>query len=52
MRNKVLKGLNVGFLYAILDSTWLSSVHVVPKKGGFTVIRNEKDGLIPTRIVT
>ena len=25
---------------------------MVPKKGGFTVIRNEKDELIPTRTVT
>ena len=29
-----------------------SPVHVVPKKGGFTVIRNEKNELIPTIIVT
>ena len=26
-------------------------MHVVPKKGGFTVIRNEKNELIPTRTV-
>ena len=25
---------------------------MVPKKGGFTVIKNEKNELIPTRIVT
>ena len=25
---------------------------MVPKKGGFTIIRNEKNELIPTRIVT
>ena len=25
---------------------------MVPKKGGFTVIRNEKNELIPTRTVT
>ena len=35
---EVLKWLNVGFIYAILDSPWVSPVHVVPKKGGFTVI--------------
>ena len=35
-----------------LDSSWVSPVHVVPKKGGFTVIRNEKNELIPTRTVT
>ena len=45
VRKEVLKWLNAGFIYAI-------SVHVVPKKGGFTVIRNEKNELIPTRTVT
>ena len=51
-RNEVLKWLNAGFIYAILDSPWVSPVHVVPKNGGFTVIRNEKNELIPIRIVT
>ena len=27
-------------------------MHVVPKKGGMTLVRNEKDELIPTTIVT
>ena len=49
---EVLKWLNAGFIYAISDSSWVSPVHVVPKKGGFTVIRNEKNELIPTRTVT
>ena len=43
--------LNAGFIYAISDSPWVSPVHVVPKKGGFIVIRNEKNEFIPTRIV-
>ena len=42
VRKEVLKWLNAGFIYAISDSSWVSPVHVVPKKGGFTVIRNEK----------
>ena len=52
VRKEVLKWLNVGFIYAISDSSWVSPVHVVPKKGGFTVIRNEKNELIPIRTVT
>ena len=40
------------FIYAISDSSWVSPVHVVPKKGGFTVIRNEKNELIPIRNLT
>ena len=52
VRKEVLKWLNAGFIYAISDSPWVNPVHVVPKKGGFTVIRNEKNELIPTRTVT
>ena len=52
VRKEVLKWLNTGFIYAISYSPWVSPVHVVPKKGGFTVIRNEKNELIPTRTVT
>ena len=48
VRKEVLKWLNA----AISDSSWMSPVHVVPKKGGFTVIINEKNELIPTRTVT
>ena len=52
VRKEVLKWLNAGFIYVISDSSWVSPVHVVPKKGGFTMIRNEKNELIPTRTVT
>nr|GEV46966.1 reverse transcriptase domain-containing protein [Tanacetum cinerariifolium] len=36
----------------IFDSPWVSPVHCVPKKGGMTVIENEDNELIPTRLVT
>ena len=52
VRKEVLKWLNAGFIYAIPDSSWVSPVHVVTKKGGVTVIRNEKNELIPTRTMT
>ena len=52
VRKEVLKLLNVGFIYAISDIPWVSPVHVVPKKGGFIVIRNERNELILTRTVT
>ena len=52
VRKEVLKWLNAGFIYVISYSPWVSPVHVVPEKGGFTVIRNEKNELIPTRTVT
>ena len=52
VRKEVLKWLNTGFIYAISYNPWVSPVHVVPKKGGFTMIRNERNELIPTRTVT
>ena len=52
VRKEVLKRLNAGFIYAISNSPWVSLVHVVPKKGGFIMIRNQKNELIPIRTVT
>ena len=52
VRKEVLKWLNAGFIYAISNSPWVSPVHVLPKNGGFTVIRNEKNELIPIGTVT
>ena len=51
VRKEVLKWINAGFIYAISDSPSVSPVHMVPKKGGFIVIRNERNELIPTRTV-
>ncbi|GKE18086.1 hypothetical protein Tco_1425663 [Tanacetum coccineum] len=34
------------------DSPWVSPIHVVPKKGGTTVISNKDNELIPTQTVT
>nr|GFA25545.1 reverse transcriptase domain-containing protein [Tanacetum cinerariifolium] len=31
---------------------WVSPIQCVPKKGGFTVVENEENELIPTRLVT
>ena len=52
VRKEVLKWLNAGFIYAISNSSWVSPVHVVPKKSGLTMIKNEKNELIPTRTLT
>jgi hypothetical protein len=48
----VLKVLNVGVIYPVSDSEWVSPVLVAPKKGGMTVVRNEKNELIPQWTVT
>nr|GEW21639.1 reverse transcriptase domain-containing protein [Tanacetum cinerariifolium] len=49
---EVLKLLDDGLIYPISDSPWISPVHCVPKKGGFTVVENEENELILTRLVT
>ncbi|XP_073049583.1 uncharacterized protein [Primulina eburnea] len=51
VKSEVLKLLNTGVIYAIYDSSWVSPVQLVPKKGGITVVRNENDELISTRTV-
>nr|GEV64196.1 DNA-directed DNA polymerase [Tanacetum cinerariifolium] len=52
IKNEVLKLLDARLIYPISDSPWVSPVHCVPKKGGFTVVENEENELIPTRLVT
>nr|GEY55503.1 reverse transcriptase domain-containing protein [Tanacetum cinerariifolium] len=52
IKNEVLKLLDAGLIYPISDSPWVSPVHYVPKKGGFTVVENEENELISTRLVT
>ena len=49
VRKEVLKWLDHGIIYPISDSEWVSPVQVVPKKIGITVIRNDKNELLPTR---
>nr|GEW24616.1 reverse transcriptase domain-containing protein [Tanacetum cinerariifolium] len=48
----VEKLLDAGLIYLISDSPWVSPIHCVPKKGGFIVVANEENELIPTRLVT
>ncbi|GJY69054.1 reverse transcriptase domain-containing protein [Tanacetum coccineum] len=52
IKKEVLKLLDVGMIYPIFDNPWVSPVHCVPKKGGITVVTNEENELISTRLVT
>nr|GEU87355.1 reverse transcriptase domain-containing protein [Tanacetum cinerariifolium] len=52
IKKEVEKLLDAGLIYPIPNSPWVSPVHCVPKKGGFTVVENEENELIPTRLVT
>ncbi|GJQ98105.1 hypothetical protein Tco_0009244 [Tanacetum coccineum] len=51
IKKEVEKLLDAGLIYPISDSPWVSPVHCVPKKGGFTVVENDENELIPTRLV-
>ena len=50
VKKEILKLLEAGIIYPISDSKWVSPVHVVPKKGGVTVIENDKGETITKRI--
>ncbi|GJW89320.1 reverse transcriptase domain-containing protein [Tanacetum coccineum] len=52
IKKEVEKLLDAGLIYPISDSPWVSPVHCVPKKGGMTVVKNDENDLIPTRLVT
>ncbi|GJU32842.1 reverse transcriptase domain-containing protein [Tanacetum coccineum] len=52
IKKEVEKLLDAGLIYPISDSPWVSQVHCVPKKGGMTVVKNEENELVPTRLVT
>ena len=47
VKKEVLKLLHAGIIYHVPYSEWVSLVQVVPKKGGMTMVKNEKDELIP-----
>ena len=50
VKKGILKLLEVGVIYPISDSNLVSPVQVVPKKTGITVVKNQNDELVPTRI--
>ncbi|XP_022158603.1 uncharacterized protein LOC111025060 [Momordica charantia] len=52
VKKEIIKWLDVGVIYPISDSSWVSPVQCVSKKGGMTVITNDDNELIPTRTVT
>ncbi|GKA49099.1 reverse transcriptase domain-containing protein [Tanacetum coccineum] len=51
-KKEVEKLLDAGLIYPISDSPWVSPVHCVPKKGGFTIVENDENELILARLVT
>ncbi|GKB09124.1 reverse transcriptase domain-containing protein [Tanacetum coccineum] len=52
VKKEIVKHLDTGIIYPIIDSAWVNPIHCVPKKGGITVVTNKNDELVPTRTVT
>ncbi|GJS82982.1 reverse transcriptase domain-containing protein [Tanacetum coccineum] len=51
VKNEILKLLDSRLIYPISDSSWVSPIHVVPKTRGMTVVLNDNNELIPSRMV-
>ena len=52
VKKEVLKLLHARIIYNVSHSEWVSPIQVVPKKEGMTIVKNEKNELIPQRTVT
>ncbi|GKD28421.1 hypothetical protein Tco_1239199, partial [Tanacetum coccineum] len=52
LKKEIIKLLDADIIYPIEDSPWISHVYCIPKKGGMTIVTNEKNELVPTRTVT
>ena len=50
VKKEVFKLLEAGIIYQILDSRWVSHMHVVPKKGGITVVQDKKGEHVVKRL--
>ena len=49
-KKEIIKLLDDGVIYPISYGNWVSLVHVVRKKGGITVVKNDKKELIPVEM--
>nr|GEW74770.1 putative reverse transcriptase domain-containing protein [Tanacetum cinerariifolium] len=52
VEDEIVKLLDSGLIYPISDSPRVSSIYIVPKKRGMTVVLNDNNELIPSCTVT
>jgi len=50
VRAEIVKLLDNEIIYPISGSQWISPVHAMPKKAGFTVVERDKKELVQTRL--
>ncbi|KAA3483616.1 reverse transcriptase-like protein [Gossypium australe] len=51
IKKDVIMWLYAGIIYPISNSSWVSHIQCVPKKGGIIVVSNDNNELIPTHTV-
>ena len=51
VKKEVVKLLDAGIIYRISDSSWVSLIQCIPKKGGMTIVKNEVGESIHTRMM-
>ena len=51
VKKEIIKWFDVGVVYTIADCSWVCPIHCVPKKGGITVVSNERNELVLMRPV-
>src|SRR4051794_845049 len=51
VRKEIIRLLDAGIIFHVEESELVSHVHCVPKKGGFTIVENEHNEMVPTRTV-
>ena len=52
VKAEILKLLDNGIIYPISHNQWVSPVHAVPKKDGFTLVENVQKELVQIRLPT
>ncbi|GJY74080.1 putative nucleotidyltransferase, ribonuclease H [Tanacetum coccineum] len=52
VKNEIVNLIDSELIYPISESSWVSLIHVVPKRGGMTVVLNDNNELIPSHMVT
>ena len=52
VKKEIIKLSDVGIIYPIAYSSWVCPVQCVPKNKGMTIVPNERNELVPMRLVT
>ncbi|XP_038876920.1 uncharacterized protein LOC120069272 [Benincasa hispida] len=47
---EIITLIEVDIIYPILDSKWVSSIHVVPKTTSMTIVENDKGEMVPMHV--